>query len=92
MREYVAVLAPMQFCQALPSFFLDFSASDEVDSSVATCCQAMHQLRELSTFAIDSLTLLQALGDRDCPLEHVTVEDPPWVCTIFVDKTDDAML
>ena len=73
---------------------LDLSGSDEVASAVATCGRAMHQLRKLSIRFINPLPLLRALGDRDCPLEHVTVENPRWVCTILVcvDRTDDAML
>ena len=71
------------------------SGSDEVALAVATCGQAMHQLRKLTIhYRINPLPLLRALGDRDCPLEHVTVKHPPWVCTILVcvDRTDDAML
>ena len=70
------------------------SGSDEVASAVATCGQAMRQLRKLSVTFMDPLPLLRALGDRDCPLEHVTVMEPPlWVCTILVcvDRTDDTM-
>ena len=67
---------------------LDASRSDEVASAVATCGQTMHQLRKLSITYIDPLPLLRALGDRDCPLEHVTVLLPPWVCTIFVSVVD----
>ena len=72
---------------------LDLSSSDEVASAVATCGHAMPQLRKLSIKFINPLPLLRALGDRDSPLEHVTVEFP-WVCTILVcvDRTDDAML
>ena len=73
---------------------LDPSTSDEVASAVATCGQAMRQLRKLTISRINPLPLLQALGDRDCPLEHVTVKHT-WtlVCTILVcvDRTDDAM-
>ena len=61
---------------------LDVSGSDEVASAVATCVQAMRQLRKLTIYGINPLPLLRALGDRDCPLEHVTVDRPPWVCTI----------
>ena len=71
------------------------SGSDEVALAVATCGQAMRQLRKLSIRFINPLPLLQALGDRDCPLEHVTVMDlPPLVRTVLVcvDRTDDAML
>ena len=73
---------------------LDASRSDEVASAVATCGQAMRQLRKLTIKYINPLPLLRALGDRDCPLEHVTVDTPRWVCTILVcvDRTDDAML
>ena len=72
---------------------LDFGIADEVASAVATCGRAMNQLRKLSIYNINPLPLLLALGDRDCPLEHVTVLSPPWVCTILVcvDRTDDAM-
>ena len=72
---------------------LDASRRDEVASAVATCGQEMRQLRKLSIHGINLLPLLLALGDRDCPLEHVTVMDPLWVCTILVciDRTDDAM-
>ena len=67
---------------------LDASRSDEVASAVATCGQAMRQLRKLSITYIDPLPLLRALGDRDCPLEHVTVLLPSWVCAIFVSVVD----
>ena len=69
------------------------SGSDEVASAVATCGRAMCQLRELAIRYINPLPLLRALGARDCPLEHVTVQNPQWVCTILVcvDRTDDAM-
>ena len=72
---------------------LDIGIVDEVASAVATCGWAMSQLRKLLIDLIDPLPLLLALGDRDCPLEHVTVENPLWVCTILVcvDRTDDAM-
>ena len=78
---------------SLDDLFLDDFESDEVASAVATCGQAMRQLRKLSITYINPLPLLRALGDRDCPLEHVTVEEPPWVCTILVciDRTDDVM-
>ena len=102
MSECVAVLAVWEASQGqlnaaveLMLFSsLDLSGSDEVASAVATCGLAMHQLRKLSVTYIDPLPLLWALGDRDCPLEHVTVENPRWVCTILVcvDRTDDAML
>ena len=70
------------------------SGSVEVALAVATCGQAMRQLRKLTIHYTNPLPLLRALGDRDCPLEHVTVEIPPWVCTVLVcvDRTDDAML
>ena len=70
------------------------SSSDEVASAVATCGQAMRQLRKLTIHGIDPLPLLRALGDRDCPLEHVTVKGPQWVCTILVcvDRIYNAML
>ena len=57
--------------------------SDEVASAVATCGLAMHQLRKLTISNINPLPLLRALGDRYCPLEHVTVDRPPWVCTLL---------
>ena len=44
----------------------------------------MSQLRKLSINIINPLPLLLALGDKDCPLEHVTVWSLPWVCTILV--------
>ena len=101
MSECVAVLAvwevPQGQLNAVVELMLfsslDWSGNDEVASSVATCGQVMRQLRKLSINISDTLPLLRALGDRDCPLEHVTVEDPPWVCTILVcvDRTDDAM-
>ena len=69
-------------------------STGEVASAVATCGQAMRQLRKLTITYINPLPLLRALGDRDRPLEHVTVTTPRWVCTILVciDRTDDAML
>ena len=104
MSECVAVLAvweaPQEQLNAVVELMLfsslDWSVtrSDEVASAVATCGQAMRQLRKLFISSINPLPLLQALGDRDCPLEHVTVWNLPWVCTILVcvDRTDDAML
>ena len=87
---------PIQSRQTMLFSSLDLrpSTSDEVASAVATCGQAMHQLRKLAITFINPLPLLQALGDRDCPLEHVTVKNLPRVCTILVcvDRTDDAML
>ena len=76
------------------SLDVSVTRSDEVASAMATCGQAMRQLRKLTITYINSLPLLRALGDRDCPLEHVTVKNPPWVCTLLVcvDRTDDAML
>ena len=81
---------------------LDRSKSGEVALAVATCGQAMRQLRKLTIHYTNPLPLLQALGDRDCPLEHVTVMHPPWVdhcdmswvrtVLVCVDRTDDAML
>ena len=105
MSECVAVLAVWEAPEGklkavveLLFSFLDASESDEVSSAVATCGQAMRQLRKLSIAHINPLPLLWALGDRDCPLEHVAAEDPlweepRWVCTIFmcVDRTDVAM-
>ena len=83
-------------CGTKAVFSLDpsVSGSDEVASAVATCGQAMLQLRKLSMSCLNPLLLLRALRDRDCPLEYVTVMDPPWVCTALmcVDRTDDAML
>ena len=68
---------------------LDMSASDDVASAVATCGQAMRQLRKLTIGGINPLPLFRALGDRDCPLEHVIVVHLPWVCAILacVDRT-----
>ena len=66
------------------SLDVSVSGSDEVASAVATCGHAMRQLRKLSIAYINPLPLLRALGDRDCPLEHVTVKDPPWVCALLV--------
>ena len=101
MSECVAVLAVWEAPQGqlnavMESMLfssLDFGIVDEVASAVATCGRAMCQLKKLSIYDINPLPLLQALGDRDCPLEHVTVRYPPWVCTILVcvDRTDDAM-
>ena len=109
MSECVAVLAVWEAPQGqlnavMESMLfssLDFGIVDEVASAVATCGRAMRQLKKLSTNIINPLPLVRALGDRDCPLEHVTVElqveyplaSPPWVCTILVcvDRTDDAM-
>ena len=73
---------------------LDVSGSDEDASAVATCGQAMRQLRKLTIRRINPLPLLLALGDRNFPLEHVTLERPRLVCTLLVcvDRTDDAML
>ena len=101
MSECVAVLAvweaPQEQLNAVVESMLfsslAFDIVDEVASAVATCGQAMNQLRKLVINFIKPSALLQALGDRDCPLEHVTVESLPWVCTILVcvDRTDDAM-
>ena len=44
----------------------------------------MPQLKVLSTCAIRPLPLFQALGDRECPLDHVKWVDHLWVCTILV--------
>ena len=101
MSECVAVLAVWEARQGqlnavvesmLFSSF-DLGILDVVPSAVATCGRAMCQLKKLSIHDINPLPLLQALGDRDCPLEHVTVWRLPWVCTILVcvDRTDDAM-
>ena len=80
--------------EIMPFSSLGTYRSDEVASAVATCGQAMRQLRKLSIEYINPLPLLRALGNRDCPLEHVTVTVPPMVCTILVciDRSDDAML
>ena len=66
------------------SLDMSVSGSEEIASAVATCGHAMPQLRKLSITCINPLPLLRALGDRDCPLEHVTVEDPPRVCALLV--------
>ena len=104
MSECVAVLAVWEAPQGqlnavvklmlFSSLDLFVTSSDEVASAVATCGQAMRQLRKLTITRINPLPLLRALGDRDSPLEHVTVMDPQWVCTlrVCVDRTDDAML
>ena len=102
MSECVAVLAVWTAPQGQLNTVVEsmlFSSLDnfmvgEVDSAVATCGQAMSQLRKLViNIIMNPLPLLLALGDRDCPLEHVTVENPEWVCTILVcvDRTDDVM-
>ena len=75
----------MQSCQAMLFSSLDMLLTDdEVASAVATCGRAMRQLRKLSIANINPLPLLQALGGRDGPLEHVTVQLPQSVCTILV--------
>ena len=51
------------------------------------CGQAMPQLRIVSTKYTNPLPLFQALEDRECPLDHVIVANPPWVCTILVGCT-----
>ena len=66
------------------SLDMSMSGSDEVASAVATCGRVMRQLRKLSVTYIDPLPLFRALGDRDCPLEHVTVWSPRWVCALLV--------
>ena len=66
------------------SLDVSVSGSDEVASAVATCGRAMPQLRKLTIRYINPLPLFRALGDRDSPLEHVAVEDPPWVCALLV--------
>ena len=101
MSECVAVLAVWEAPQGqlnavMESMLfssLDFPLVDEVASAVATCGRAMNQLKKLVIDSISLLPLLLALGDRDCPLEHVTVIGQPWVCTILVcvDRTDDVM-
>ena len=87
---------PIQSCKAMLFSSSDCTPSenDEVASAVAACGQAMRQLRQLTIRFINPLPLLQALGDRDCPLEHVNVTVTPLVCTILVcvDRSDDAML
>ena len=80
----------MQSCQAMLFSSLEIPHSkstlitDEIASAVFTSVQAMSQLRKLSIRYLNPLPLLRALGDRDCPLEHVTVESPSRVCTILV--------
>ena len=93
-QEQLNAVVELMLFSSLDVFAIDRFRSDEVASAVATCGQAMRQLRELSIICINPLPLLRALGDRDCPLEHVTVKNPQWVCTILVciDRTDDAML
>ena len=92
MSECVAVLAVWEAPQGQLNAVVELmlfsslavSTGDAVASAVATCGRAMRQLRKLSMSRINPLPLLRALGDRDCPLEHVTVESPLWVCTILV--------
>ena len=90
MSECVAVLAVWEAPQGQLNavvelmLFSSIDRCDEVASAVATCGWAMRQLRKLSISYINPLPLLRALGDRDCPLEHVAVKNPPWVCTILV--------
>ena len=101
MSECVVVLAVWEapqghlnaVVQSMLFSSLDNFIVDVVPSTVATCGRAMSQLRKLFIYDINPLPLLLALGDRDCPLEHVTVWSLPWVCTILVcvDRTDDAM-
>ena len=99
MSECVAVLAvwtaPQGQLNAVVEsmLFSSLDMFDVVSSAVATSVRAMSQLRKLFINGINPMPLLQALGDRDCPLEHVTVWSLPWVCTILVcvDRTDDAM-
>ena len=95
-QEQLNAVVELMLFSSLDMFAIDrfMTRSDEVASAVATCGHAMRQLRKLFISSINSLPLLWALGDRDCPLEHVTVERPPWVCTLLVcvDRTDDAML
>ena len=78
-----------------PVFILDFSliscsleystatTSDQVASAVGTCVQRMPQLKELTITEISPLSLFRALGDRECPLDHVQMVYPR-VCIILV--------
>ena len=94
MSECVAVLAVWEAPQgqlnavveSMLFSSLDFGIvdDDEVASAVATYGRAMSQLRKLFINFIKPFPLLLALGDRDCPLEHVTMWSRPWVCTILV--------
>ena len=99
MNECVAVLAVCEAPQGRPHsinpvFILDFSlfscslelstAGDQFASAVGTCVRRMNQLKVLSTFAIKPLPVFQALGDRECPLDHVQMVYPTLVCTILV--------
>ena len=75
----------MQSYQSMLYFlpYIDASLSDQVALAVVMCGQAMPQLRIVSTKYINPLPLLRALGDRECPLDHVKVASL-WVCTILV--------
>ena len=103
MNECVAVLAVCEAPQGHPHsispvFILDFSliscsldwlstASDQVASAVETCVQRMHQLKVISITWINPVPVFQALGDRECPLDHVKVPNPRLVCIILVGCT-----
>ena len=81
-----------------PVFILDFSLFscsldvlaidpsvpiDQFASAVGTCVRRMHQLKVLFAFAIKPQPVFQALGDRECPLDHLQMVYPR-VCTILV--------
>ena len=76
----------MQSYQSILYFlpYIETSVSDQVASDMVMCVQAMPQLRTVSIKWIDPLPLLRALGDRECPLDHVKVVNPRLVCTILV--------
>ena len=77
------------FCQSMLCFLsyfylIDASATDQVASAVGTCVQRMPQLKVISISLIKPVPLLRALGDRECPLDHVKVVHQLWVCAILV--------
>ena len=76
----------MQSYQSMLYFlpYIDTSVIDQVASDMVMCGQAMPQLRTVSIKYINPLPLLRALGDRECPLDHVKVVASLWVCTILV--------
>ena len=96
MNECVAVLAVCEAPQGRPHSInpvfsliscslesLSTAPGDQVASAVGTCVWRMLQLKVLSISWIKPLPVFQALGDRECPLDHVKVVEPR-VCTILV--------
>ena len=61
----------------------DDDDGDEITSAVATCVQTMPQLRTLAIHYINPLPVLQSLSHRRFPLDSITVEESPWVCTVY---------